>query len=397
MHYLVIDTCVWIDLGRKFTEVRENLSKLIDRGEVRLILPQIVVDEWDKHKQSKIAESKKQSIRGKIKNARSLFLYLPPGDADDLTRILDQIRETEIEIMAQEGIAAIESLLDHPSTIRLPVTDKARLQAVELALTRKAPFHNKNSMADALIILCAADYVTQESLSNCVFVSSNTTDFALDSDIHPDLKELFDKSGIRYFSNIGLAINEIEEDLVSRESVEGVERALRIAAMREALARQRVEWFRKMADLASAREMYESVARQQAEWFRKMADLAPAREIYESIARQQAEWFRKMADLAPAREIYESAARQQAEWSRKIADWALSSTRGMYESVASQQEETKESTKPETVYVGSVKGDRFHFTSCKHAGRLLSENRITFTSKEEAIAKGYKPCRACRP
>lgn len=48
-------------------------------------------------------------------------------------------------------------------------------------------------------------------------------------------------------------------------------------------------------------------------------------------------------------------------------------------------------------YVGSVNSDKFHYPSCTHAKRIKDGNKITFSSRDEAIASGYSPCGVCTP
>lgn len=48
-------------------------------------------------------------------------------------------------------------------------------------------------------------------------------------------------------------------------------------------------------------------------------------------------------------------------------------------------------------FVGSIKSDKYHKPGCKHAGSIKPENKITFSSIEEAKSKGYSPCKVCNP
>jgi rRNA-processing protein FCF1 len=45
MYYLIIDTCVWINLGKEDIEVREKISALVNQEKIRLIVPQFVIEE----------------------------------------------------------------------------------------------------------------------------------------------------------------------------------------------------------------------------------------------------------------------------------------------------------------------------------------------------------------
>jgi hypothetical protein len=233
MVYLIIDTCVWVDLCKKFPEICGKLTHLIESKKVRLILPKIIVEEWNRQKQ-KIMEESDQSVHGMIKNAKALSRYMDPKDAEKYKEIIDRFQDNmeQVESIAQLGIRNIEELLCHSSTILLNTSDASKLQAVDFALEKKAPFGNKNSIADALIVFIALEYIAKEGLNDCIFISSNIHDFSSSSnqiEIHEDLKELFDKNGLSYFTNIGLAINEVESNLVNDEIIRSVDDWIRLA------------------------------------------------------------------------------------------------------------------------------------------------------------------------
>jgi methylphosphotriester-DNA--protein-cysteine methyltransferase len=48
-------------------------------------------------------------------------------------------------------------------------------------------------------------------------------------------------------------------------------------------------------------------------------------------------------------------------------------------------------------YVGSVKSDKYHYSTCKWAQKIKPENLVTFKSAKEAMAAGYIPCKVCKP
>ncbi len=48
-------------------------------------------------------------------------------------------------------------------------------------------------------------------------------------------------------------------------------------------------------------------------------------------------------------------------------------------------------------FVGTRRGREFCHPTCRHAKRILDENRIEFSSARTAEAAGYRPCRDCRP
>jgi micrococcal nuclease len=49
------------------------------------------------------------------------------------------------------------------------------------------------------------------------------------------------------------------------------------------------------------------------------------------------------------------------------------------------------------VYYGSSKSNIYHLPSCTWAQKIASANLLTFDSKEKASAKGYRPCKVCKP
>lgn len=248
---LIIDTCVWIDLSKvRLSKLRKKISLLVEQKKARLIVPVIVNEEWNRHK-PRLLEEQSQSVKGMIKNARALSEYLNPDSADKLKEILPNEPEELCDKILLAALQDIENLFNDQTTVVLPINDRAKIRAADFALVKKAPFRNKNSMADALIIFSAVEYIMSEGLSNSIFVSSNTQDFASKdkAQINEDLKETFEKCGMKYFSNIGLAINEVEAGIVSTETIEDIETTTIVEGIRDA--------FRSIQ--ASDRQLIESI------------------------------------------------------------------------------------------------------------------------------------------
>lgn len=51
----------------------------------------------------------------------------------------------------------------------------------------------------------------------------------------------------------------------------------------------------------------------------------------------------------------------------------------------------------EGLYVGSMKSHKYHKLDCRYARKIDEKNLIYFKTPEEAIKKGYYPCKVCRP
>jgi predicted nucleic acid-binding protein len=64
MLYLLIDTSVWIDLAKDYREqpVLNALEDLISTRQIKLIVPQIVIDEFSRNK-ARIIEEARRSLQ----------------------------------------------------------------------------------------------------------------------------------------------------------------------------------------------------------------------------------------------------------------------------------------------------------------------------------------------
>ena len=50
----------------------------------------------------------------------------------------------------------------------------------------------------------------------------------------------------------------------------------------------------------------------------------------------------------------------------------------------------------EAMYVGSKNGTKFHLLTCPGASQIKEENKVYFTSKQEAYSKGYTEAANCK-
>ena len=48
-------------------------------------------------------------------------------------------------------------------------------------------------------------------------------------------------------------------------------------------------------------------------------------------------------------------------------------------------------------YVGSAESDKYHYSKCRHAQRILIRNAIWWNSASAAQSSGYSPCGTCNP
>ena len=55
------------------------------------------------------------------------------------------------------------------------------------------------------------------------------------------------------------------------------------------------------------------------------------------------------------------------------------------------------STSASSEYWASAKTDKFHLPTCEWAEKISEDNKIIYTSREDAIADGKEPCGVCNP
>lgn len=60
-----------------------------------------------------------------------------------------------------------------------------------------------------------------------------------------------------------------------------------------------------------------------------------------------------------------------------------------------EESDTGNKNPQECVFVGSKNSDKYHLPNCRYAANIKLENRVCFSSKEEAENKGYKPAGCC--
>lgn len=51
----------------------------------------------------------------------------------------------------------------------------------------------------------------------------------------------------------------------------------------------------------------------------------------------------------------------------------------------------------EVLYIGNKNSMKFHLPTCRSVSLMKDKNKIEFSSREEAIERGYKPCGDCNP
>lgn len=220
---LLIDTCVWLDLAKDYRQlaILEAVAAMSEADDLELILPSIVVDEFERNKDRVVADSKR-SLSSHFRLVREAIVQFAPEEGRDAT--LSQLHEVDHRIAISgeainDAIDLIEKLFARATKIEL--TDSVKARGADRAMAKVAPFHRpRNGMDDAILIETYIDALAARSNAEDVygFVTHNIHDFSEkggDTRLpHADLANLFDGAVSRYATSLGPLLGEFAEDLI---------------------------------------------------------------------------------------------------------------------------------------------------------------------------------------
>jgi hypothetical protein len=226
---LLVDTSVWLDLAKDYRQqpVIAALEDLVAAGEIELLVPQILLDEFARNKERVATDATRslQSHFNLVRDAVSRF-----GEETEKAATLKSLNEVDhTAIMRGEAvndsISRIEKLL--ASAPALPITDAIKARVTDRAIANRAPYHrSKNSAGDAIIIEIYADHVAadQQPDMRLAFVTHNVRDFSEPAGDHrkphPDLLPLFDGTVSTYSISLIDVIKEVGQDLLADHDLE---------------------------------------------------------------------------------------------------------------------------------------------------------------------------------
>lgn len=217
--HILIDTCVWLELAKDYhqRDILAALEELIRQGEIKLILPRVVVDEFARNK-SRVIEESTRSLNSTLKRAKDVIDKF--GDPRRKRTILKQLNDVDYKLpslgeAASDAVNSIENLFAGSTIIE--VSDAIKLRAAQRAIDKRAPFHRqRNGIDDAILIEIYADAVAAKSPSGTrfAFVSHNTKDFSCPNASerlpHPDIATCFSRIRSLYFIKLGEALRRIQ-------------------------------------------------------------------------------------------------------------------------------------------------------------------------------------------
>lgn len=235
MRYVMIDTNIFIDMiiDRKHNvsdRLVKSFIKLLDFDEIKLVVPEIVVHETNKHMEEQLEEVGKK-IKAAIKSLEDIYGingYKVNGleikeyknnSKHQLTELFTKYESNKSHYL-REIKSTIKMIFEHPNCTIIEDTEQLRSLCMQRRIYKLAPFHHekKESYADGLIVetlIHLSDYVPLNEHDKITFVTGNTSDFSkrnekkkLHEDIYGDLiKRGLDKN-VQYITSFGELIGE---------------------------------------------------------------------------------------------------------------------------------------------------------------------------------------------
>ena len=206
MLHLLVDTSSWLDLSKRRDGQRwiVALRVLVHQGDVELLVPQLVIDEFERNR-DRIETSMTSSVSQRFK--------LIKQDLDDYGGV-DNVRALKVIAELSHHVPLIGALTtrnfdDVLALLRagrvVEPTSENRSRVVERGLSKLAPFHrSRNSVADALLIELYGTSISGVELKEDphAFITTNSEDFSLPNGDHryphPDLADFFVHDGSTY-------------------------------------------------------------------------------------------------------------------------------------------------------------------------------------------------------
>jgi hypothetical protein len=222
MFKMLIDTCVWLDVAKDRSQLPllDVIDELIRLEMLTLIIPRVVFDEFKRNKE-RVAQESTKSMSAHFRLVRDAVTKVG-GEKKRVEAVLSHLDDVNYKIPLIGGTAAdtldrIEELIGRAAIIE--PSESTILKAAKRAVQKEAPFHhNKNSMADAIIIETYARCLLQTPSKGIrfAFVTHNKTDFSVELGNHklphPDLAGMFSPIKSLYFINLSEALRRVDPE-----------------------------------------------------------------------------------------------------------------------------------------------------------------------------------------
>jgi hypothetical protein len=189
------------------------LEQLVQEGSIKLLLPTLVRDEFERNK-NKVIEATRKRLSSEFRTIRGVVETYGGSGKDGAIETLDDLnrRLPILSEATQNTVERVLKLFDMAEEIE--ISNSAKIKAAERAISKIAPFHKqKNSVADAVLVETFDEFrlLNGGAYASCRFVTHNVTDFA-DKDHrkpHTDFANIFDGKSSLFFNSTSSAIEDL--------------------------------------------------------------------------------------------------------------------------------------------------------------------------------------------
>lgn len=217
MHLIFLDTCVWLELASKKSElpILSAIEYIVANGTAKLLLPDIVREEFERNK-DRVADKTRQRLNRECDLVSEIIKSFGGDKKQDAIDVISDVRH-RLPILSEANLITIDRVEElFEGAIQVTVSNAAKLAAANRAISKLAPFHkSKNSMADAALIECFYEFAidNKDDFETFRFVTINHTDFS-DADHrnpHPDLVGIFDGVSTQFYITANAALSDIAD------------------------------------------------------------------------------------------------------------------------------------------------------------------------------------------
>lgn len=238
-NYLCLDTNVLIDLfemeSKNYSEevLNKFLSAVLTRS-VILVLPRLILEEWERNYPKKIDKKLKDVNDQEVKLLDKVDSFEFSKHQQDIKEKLEEAHKISRRIVKyKHGLSAqkINRLLRISDTVVIDRTPLSDEKVVEFALNKEAPFfskndgdyrskNEKNEAADATIFFSLYSYLKTEPLEEnetFFFISNNKADYSDEknsSELHSKLKPYASEVKMQFSNNLKGYLDDIENNIL---------------------------------------------------------------------------------------------------------------------------------------------------------------------------------------
>lgn len=165
MHHVLIDTNIWINLiqgegkDRLIPSIKlvELILEFIEKGNIKILVPELIIKEWQDNFIK--ADQRVRKLRdNNLVDERSKLLQSSIINAESASK--------------ENLVSKISTLLDSAK-----IKNSTSSEILERRNKKKAPFHKKDSINDAIIYFSAIEYLESQGVDKLFFISENHNDF----------------------------------------------------------------------------------------------------------------------------------------------------------------------------------------------------------------------------